>query len=489
MIKILFGHYILQLRRSPILAKEAIQALILGIFGLYAIASMVFIGIAGGEIIRQVFPGKDIIDIGLSALLLYFLSDLIMRYFLQKYPVMNIKPYMVLPVGKSNLTHYLLWRASLHFFNFLPLFAAVPFLFLEIAPAYPLHQTIGFIVAAVCLPQFAGYCGFALNLSLGVNKTWPTIALVVVAFLLYAEYTGIFSILVFIHPVMGWLGRSGLAILLFPALLVWLYFTVFAFIRTRLNQSAKAYRVSNSIAGVGSTVFKRFGKNLAPLMQLELQIIQRLPRARQYALSSILVLFVPIFSWGESISPYLLLLYGFLLTSMIALNHGQLILSWNSTHFDLLLTRGTTVTDLFRAKYYMLAMSCALTWLLSLPYAFANFDFLWYTTSMLLFNSSISVFAYMILASAASRRIEPDAGGLMSMDGFGVGHYLIILPILVLPFALFAIGDMAGGSMWGLGLVAFTGALGLIFHKKVIDGCVYIFMKNRYRIASAFRNA
>jgi hypothetical protein len=487
MILKLYQHYFLQLRRSSLLARDIIQAFILGIFALYAIISMIAVGVIGGELIRQYYPEQSVVSVALAALIFYFLADVLVRYFFQKYPVMQIKPYMILPVGKSVISHYLLTRSVLHFFNVLPLFAVLPFFLREVLPAGNSLESAGFLIAALCLPLLASYMGFVLNISLGVKKSWPVITLMAIIVLLYLEYTAYFSLIRVLQPLSVWLLNTGISIALFPLLLLALYRAMHSFIMRKLNVRNASATIKSSIFNSNISFFKRFGQRVAPLMQLELQIIQRLPRAKQYAITSLLIIIFPLFSLGEEISQYLILLYAFLITSMIALNHGQLMLSWNSTHFDLLLSRGIAITDIFKAKYYTLALSCALMWILSLPYAFISLDFLWFTTAMLFFNSTVSVFAYMFLASASSRRIEPEAGGLMSMDGFGLGHYLIIIPLVVLPFAVFAIGDLVGGKWLGLAFLAAVGIAGLIFHRQVIGLSVQLFNKNKYRIAASFR--
>jgi len=48
------------------------------------------------------------------------LFDLVFRYFLQKAPVMWVKPFLALPVSKRKITHYLLRKSAFSFFNCKP---------------------------------------------------------------------------------------------------------------------------------------------------------------------------------------------------------------------------------------------------------------------------------------------------------------------------------------------------------------------------------
>ena len=181
------------------------------------------------------------------------------------------------------------------------------------------------------------------------------------------------------------------------------------------------------------------------------------------------------------------IIFGLLMTGMIALNHGQLMLSWNSLHFDLLMSRGNTIHDIFKAKYFILALSCVVTYLLTLPYLFLDPNIVLFNTAMLFINTSISIYSYMILASYNSLRIDPDQGNTFSFSGFGAAHYLIGIPIMVLPLAIYFIPRLVGGMTAGLLALFIVGVGGTVFYRQVINSCVKLFNTNRYKIAAAFR--
>ena len=168
--------------------------------------------------------------------------------------------------------------------------------------------------------------------------------------------------------------------------------------------------------------FGRFG-DASKLMDLELKLILRSKRARAYLMTSGLFVLYPLFfvSTGSDLmsSPYLLLMIGLFLTGMVGINHGQILLSWNSLHFDLLMSRGNTIHDIFKAKYYFLALACILFFVISIPYVLLNPKILLYSAVMLLYNLAFSLFSYLFLASYTALRVDPNEGGAMSFDGFG----------------------------------------------------------------------
>jgi hypothetical protein len=204
---------------------------------------------------------------------------------------------------------------------------------------------------------------------------------------------------------------------------------------------------------------------------------------------SVLFLFFPLvltFEEGGG-SEFYYILFGLFMTGMIALNHGQLMLSWNSLHFDLLLSRGNTIHDIFTAKYYILVLSCIITYVLTLPYLFLDPKIVAFNTALVFINTSFSIYSYMVLASYNSMRIDPNEGGALNMSGFGAAHYLIGIPIMIFPFVIYFIGKAAFGTTGGVMALLIVGVVGTLFHRRVITACVNLFQANRYKIAAAFR--
>ena len=50
----------------------------------------------------------------------WFLLDLVIKYFFQKMPVVNIKPLLILPIKKGKVVNFTIGKTILSFFNFYP---------------------------------------------------------------------------------------------------------------------------------------------------------------------------------------------------------------------------------------------------------------------------------------------------------------------------------------------------------------------------------
>jgi len=75
-------------------------------------------------------------------LLYYVLIDLIIRFFLQKIPVLNIRPLLPLPISKNTIVGYTLGKTIVSFFNWVHLFFLMPFSFVLLSKGF---STIGVV--------------------------------------------------------------------------------------------------------------------------------------------------------------------------------------------------------------------------------------------------------------------------------------------------------------------------------------------------------
>lgn len=483
----LLKHAWLQFRRSPTLTQNVIQTVVLAVFGVYIILVMIGLAFVLPKVSEEYFPGQDLFLVTGGIVGYYFLSDIITRFFLQKFPSLAIKPYLPLPIKKSGLAHYLLTRSLASFFNFLPLFFFIPFFIKDIVPLYP-ASAFNFALFFIGMISFNNFLSFGITKNMGVKGGWSGALIIALCGIFFMEYQGYFSLFEILKNVVGTILASPLLSSIPLLLSGGLYFLLHRFFKQNLyldnSQSDKNLLGANLSIGW----FDRFG-DAGKLMDLELKLMLRSKRARAYLIFSFIFLLYPLLliQSNEPTSSFMLIIASLFTTGMIAFNHGQLLLSWNSLHFDLLMSRGHTIHDIFRAKFYILVLGCLLTYVLSLVYVFYSPQLVLFSTAMVLFNISVSVFGYLYLASYNSLRIDPNEGGAFSFDGFGAAHYLIMIPIMALPYLLYLAGSYIGGQAGGLILIGGIGILGIIFHRQLLDTVVSNFKRNRYKISAAFR--
>ena len=151
--------------RSSHWQKGIALKIIMAFLALYFIVSFLAIGVGGYYILKKQFPESDPLQMVNSYLLYAVLGDLIFRYLMQKLPIMNIKPLLILPIKRSKLVHYVLAKSSFSFFNILGLFFYIPFAVVLIIEGYELTGVLGWLFAIILMIQSANFLNFLINKS------------------------------------------------------------------------------------------------------------------------------------------------------------------------------------------------------------------------------------------------------------------------------------------------------------------------------------
>ena len=113
--------------RSSYWQKNIALNILLVFFALYMIGIFVFLGAFLFKILTKFFPEQDPFVVANGFVFFWILGEMGMRFFLQKLPVMSVKPLLTLPVKRSTVVNFVLGKSALSFFNFFPLFLTIPF--------------------------------------------------------------------------------------------------------------------------------------------------------------------------------------------------------------------------------------------------------------------------------------------------------------------------------------------------------------------------
>ena len=95
--------------RSSYWQKNVAINVILGIGILYFLINLVILGLFLGRIIQSAFPGADPASALSGILFYYFIADFFMRFLLQPSPVIQIVPYLHLPLKRNSIPYIPRW--------------------------------------------------------------------------------------------------------------------------------------------------------------------------------------------------------------------------------------------------------------------------------------------------------------------------------------------------------------------------------------------
>ena len=178
MLFTLLKHEWLKLRRASYWTQSLAQTILLGFFGLYLAINFLVVGFFLDDLLTSAIPDKSPFIAFGGLLIYYFIMSLVMRYFLQKFPSLDIKPYTTLPVSRKSIASYLLIKSKFSFFNFLPLFIILPYFFTSVIPNQGLLVGINFLVFSLGFIMMNNFLAFYITRGLNLKNILPAALLI-----------------------------------------------------------------------------------------------------------------------------------------------------------------------------------------------------------------------------------------------------------------------------------------------------------------------
>ena len=368
--------------------------------------------------------------------------------------------------------------------NGIPLIAIIAYI---IAASYKEGYNINLWTTSLVMVgmlYLTNYIAFLLDKYLSFNKKVAGGIIVTLLLLAFLDAKGYMSLMPIFQSAYDFLVGSIIYAIIPVILSVVAYLFSFKFLFNQAYLEDQGVVVNASLIGVRKGMFSRFGK-VGNLMELEVKLLMRNKRSKTQMIMILFFLGYPFLFKSDSIG--MLLFMSIFITGAFALTYGQLLLSWNSDHFDLLLTRMGSIKDIFKAKYYLQLISIAGLGLILILYGFFREEYFYLIPIAALYNMGIVTFMYMILSSYNSKKINANKGAMMNYEGMSLALYLIVIPIFIIPVVFFLLGNYFEMQMIGLVSIGIVGLVGLVFHERLIDFSVNVFKNNRYKIGAAFR--
>lgn len=152
------------------------------------------LGYAIDDILITFYPEKDPIAQFTSFILYYALVDFVLRLMLQEVPSLSIQPYLILPVKKSTLIHYLLSKTLWSFFPFIPLLVIVPFASKILSESYPLLNIVLWTFGVYLFFNAISYVALFLKRKIHFNPGIIAILILCFIVIILLEQDGLISI-------------------------------------------------------------------------------------------------------------------------------------------------------------------------------------------------------------------------------------------------------------------------------------------------------
>ncbi|WP_442264721.1 DUF5687 family protein [Tenacibaculum sp. ZS6-P6] len=473
-----------QFFRSIFWQKGIVVNVIMGLFALWIILSFLSIGIGGFYLIKDNFPDKDPFEFVNGFLLFYVIGDLIFRYLMQKLPVLNIKPLLILDIKKSKLINYTLIKSGISFFNFFSLFFFIPFSLVLIKEGYPTNNVLSWLTGIITIVFLANYLNFITNKSnvaFGVLIALLGSIVALQQFGIY-DFTGV-SVAIFNSLYTNWF------FVLIPfVLLITFYVINYKKLKSQLYLD-DAIQTKTKEANTSDLSFvDKFG-DLAPFIKNEMRLIWRNKRTKTVFLMSFIFLFYGLIFFTQEAyadNPAMLIFAALFVTGGFAINYGQFIPAWDSEYYRMIMTQNISYRKFLESKWLIMSTVTFVLYILSIPYLYLGVDKFLMISAGAIFNVGFNSLFLLWSGSFNRKRIDLDASGFGNTQGTSATQFLIIIPLTGFPMILYWASSSFLGFNAGILAIASFGVLGILLKNPIMNFIEKKYIKDKYATIHGF---
>ena len=486
----MFKHFInlewKQFRRASYFQKGLAIKILLFIAVLYFGGAAIMLGVGLFFILKKAIPTVDPIQTVNNFLIYWFLFDLLIRYFMQQLPVMNVKPLMTIPIKRSTVIHFLLGKTSISFFNFLPLFIFVPFSIVLLFHDYPIVNVLCWFVSMVALTLSNNFINFLINKD---NKAFYGILAVLVVFV-GLEANGIFKVSQPIGQAFNFLYNNPYVAILPILIAVGLYRLNFNFIKKGFYLDDAISKKVKEVNATDLSWMNRFGA-VAPFLKNDVKLIWRNVRPRQVMFMSFIFLFYGVIFYTQEVyrdMPAMLAFASMFVTGGFLMTFGQLVPSWDSEYYKMLMSQNIPYKTYLQSKWYLMVFAVVLSFILSTPYIYFGWDIYGMIAAGAVFNIGLNSFItlYGGVLNRVPVELNVKAKAFSNTNGFNPTQLLIALPKFALPMLLFYIPYKLISYEAGIIAIAIGGVLGIVFRNYIFNIIESVYQKGKYKTIAAF---
>jgi|SRR5690625_4646 len=475
-----------QFFRSKAMGQSLAIKILIGFLALYFMGSFLLLGLGTYFLLEETFPDRDPLKLVNDYLIFWFAADLIYRFFLQKLPVMNIKPLMIFPIKKSKIIHYLLGKTTFSFYNILPLFFFIPFSLVLLTKGYPPLNVISWLLTMIFLELSINYLNFLIN---KINVIFYVVlsVFVIIAGIEYLEIYEVTRVGGFIFNLI----YEQPYLFLIPLFLAgFLYSRNYKFLKEGFYLDDKISEGVSEAKTNELNWLNRFG-SLSVFLKNDIRLISRNKRPKQVLLMSVMFLFYGLIFFTQDMyseSYPWIIFAGLFITGGFLMTFGQLVPSWDSEYFKLLMSQNIPYKKYLESKWYLMVVATIISIVLSLPYLY----FGWKVYSVILaagfFNIGLN--SHITLLGGVLNRIPIElnvkAKAFSNTQGFNITQMLLVLPKMVLPIILFYIPYLFFGFRAGILTIILVSASGIIFRDFFLKQIEKVYQKGKYKTIQAY---
>ena len=295
-LKWLLKHQWKESFRSILWQRNLASNIFIGIVLALFFLNLLSLGLFIDRILELQYPGQNHIELFNGILIYYFLIDIFLRFFLQKVSGVSIQPYLHLPLPRTQLINFLLFKSLLSFFNLLPLLIMIPFALNVILVMHGISATLAWLISVYVLVLANSFLNLYLGRQIIVNPRLVMSFILAVLLAGLGDYLGYIPLRTISAKFFGLIIEHPAFVVIPCIILLFIYRLDFNFFKTQLYiEKLLGKQKQMKFARASFSYFDRLGE-IGEYIALELKLILRNKRARSAQLVGVFVLILmPLF--------------------------------------------------------------------------------------------------------------------------------------------------------------------------------------------------
>lgn len=431
--------------------------------------------------------GQDPLEVVSRYAIYYMVFDLVMRLFLQKIPVINIRPLLTLPIKRSTIVNFALGKTALSFFNIIHAFFFIPFSVVLIINDYDPVNVVLWHLGMMALIYSNNFINILSN-----SKDWVLYLIVgLLAGMIAVEYYSLFDITsitaVFFH---GLYSTYYMFIIPVAALLV-LWYVSFTFFHKNLYLDTGLKGKHEVAETENYTWLNKFG-TLGTFLKNDIKLIRRNKRSKTTVIMSVLFLFYGLLFMTGGIemydNSYMKIFAAIFVTGGFMFTFGQFVPSWDSAYYPLMMSQNIQYREYISSKWWLVVIGTVASTILASFYLYFGVETYLIILAGAVYNIGFN--SHLVLLGGAYIKTPIDLASSKQAFGdkkaFNMQSLLLTLPKLVLPIILFLLGNLIS-PMAGYGFVAGAGVLGFAFRNSVFTMIEKVYKTEKYKTLESYK--
>jgi hypothetical protein len=472
--------------RSASFGTNLALKIIMGLTALYFIAMFLLLGFGIYPILEE--SGFEPLPTINKFLIYYLFGDLLIRYFLQKMPVMNIRPLLVLPIKRNTIVHFTLGKTVLSFFNLAHAFIFIPFSIVLIVKDFPVLNVILWHLSIAALL----FCNNFINVLINNKDSVFYSVLAIVAGLGLAHYYQLFDSTKYTLVFFDGLFHTYYLFIIPILVLIGLYYFSFNYFKSNLNLDEGLAKKSDIAKTENFSWLNQFG-TLGTFLKNDIKLLKRNKRSKTTLIMSFLFIFYGLLFFTNSIEAYqnpaMQVFAGIFVSGGFLFTFGQFVPSWDSSYFQLMMSQNIQYKEYLSSKWWLMVIATVISTVIASFYIYFGFHIYLLIIVGAIYN--IGVNSHLVLLGGAFVKTPIDLsqskGAFGDKQAFNIKTMLIAVPKLAVPMILYAIGNAIFSANVGLIFVASAGVLGFAFRNKMFQIIEKIYKKEKYATIAAYK--